>query len=160
MGGYPSRALRNLRYLYIRNFAPNRWPNGTPDYEHAAVPGNWFADTDNGSTKTYIIANRDKDELHREAYDLCFAKRPAEELYDLAGDSEQLLNLAADPGMAKIKEIMWKQLEGELRASKDPRVIGEGGAFDRVRYTGGGPKHPSWKKRQGKKPVAPGKRKK
>jgi N-sulfoglucosamine sulfohydrolase len=146
LGGYPSRALRNHRYLYIRNFEPDRWPNGTPDYKRAAIPGNWFADTDNGPTKSYIVDNRDKDAAHRRAYDLSFAKRPAEELYDCASDPEQLVNLAGDPRLAAVKAGLWKELERGLRASADPRVLGSGKTFDEVRYTGGGPKHPAWKR--------------
>ena len=30
--GYPSRAIRTHDYLYIRNFEPDRWPNGDPDF--------------------------------------------------------------------------------------------------------------------------------
>ena len=51
MGGYPCRGIRTHKFFYIRNFKPDRWPNGTPDYKNAAVPGNWLADTDNGPTK-------------------------------------------------------------------------------------------------------------
>ena len=28
---YPSRAIRTADFLYIRNFAPDRWPLGSPD---------------------------------------------------------------------------------------------------------------------------------
>ena len=42
-------------------------------------------------------ANKDLDDVHRQSYDLCFAKRPAEELYDLKKDPEQLTNVAGDP---------------------------------------------------------------
>ncbi len=77
MGGYPSRAIRTHDYLYIRNYRPDRWPNGTPHYERAAVKDAWYADTDNGPTKTYMIENRDRDANHRRLYDLSFAKRRA-----------------------------------------------------------------------------------
>ena len=30
--GYPARALRNDRFLYVRNFKPDRWPGGDPKY--------------------------------------------------------------------------------------------------------------------------------
>ena len=148
MGGYPSRAIRDHRYLYIRNFKPDRWPNGTPNFEKAAIPGNWYADTDNSPTKTYIVANQDKDDAHRKSYALCFAKRPAEELYDVAEDPDQLRNLARDPAMTKVKQRLWEQLEAEMRASGDPRAVGDGDAYDQAKYTGGGPKHPSWAERK------------
>ncbi|MEE2887406.1 MAG: sulfatase [Planctomycetota bacterium] len=151
LGGYPGRAIRTRQYLYIRNFEPDRWPNGTPDFQKAVRPGCWYGDTDNGPTKTYIIDNRDKDDLHRRAYDLCFAKRPAEELYDVVKDPDQLVNLAGDSALGEIKAGLWQRLESKLRESGDPRVVGGGEKFDQFPYSGGGPQHPSWGKRRRKK---------
>jgi N-sulfoglucosamine sulfohydrolase len=150
MGGYPCRGIRTLDYLYIRNFRPDRWPNGTPDYEHAAVPGAWFADTDNGPTKTYMIENRDQDAAHRRLYDLAFAKRPAEELYDLKRDPDQLTNIAAEPAYAAVKEKLAAQLTDQLRATADPRILGHGDKFDDFPYLGSVPQFPGWeaKKKQ------------
>ncbi len=144
-GGYPSRAIRTHQYLYIRNFRPDRWPNGTPDYAHATVPGNWFADTDNGPTKTYMVENRDRDAGHRRLYDLAFEKRPAEELYDLASDPDQLVNVAADPQYQEVKSRLGGRLIALLRATGDPRIVRDGVKFDEYPYFGGGPKHPDWK---------------
>jgi hypothetical protein len=62
MGRYPCRGIRTHEFLCIRNFRPDRLPNGTPDDERAAVPGNWYADTDNGPTKTETIEHQDTDE--------------------------------------------------------------------------------------------------
>ncbi len=155
MGGYPGRAIRNDRYLYIRNYKPNRWPNGTPHYDKAAVPGAWFADTDNGPTKTYIVENKDKDATHRRMYDLCFAKRPAVELYDLSKDPGQINNVAKDAKYAKVKADLAAQLEAELKASGDPRAHGKGDVFDKFPYLGGAPKYPGFKRPR--KPKAPAK---
>ena len=145
MGGYPCRGIRTHEFLYIRNFKPQRWPNGTPDYSNAAVPGNWYADTDNGPTKTYMVENKDKNDQHRRLYDLSFAKRPAEELYDLKKDPDQLENVADDPAHDEIKQQLSKQLTADLKATADPRVVG-GVDFDRFPYLGGGPKFPGWKR--------------
>ena len=84
LSGYPSRAIRTKDFLYIRNFKPDLWPNGIPDAA-AAYIGNSFADTDNGPTKTYLLKHRDDPAVKR-YFDLAFAKRPAEELYDVAKD--------------------------------------------------------------------------
>ena len=142
-GGYPSRAIRTHDFLYIRNIEPDRWPNGTPHWQKAALAGAWFADTDNGPTKTYIVENKDKDDAHRRAYELCFAKRPAGELYDLKKDADQLVNVAAVGGYAETLQALSAQLTDELKAAGDPR---HGGAnpfdFDAVPYLGGAPKHP------------------
>ena len=152
MGGYPGRGIRTDDYLYIRNFEPNRWPSGTPNYKLAAIPGAWFGDTDNGPTKTYMIENRDKDETHRRLYDLAFGKRPAEELFELKSDPDQLKNVAADPTYADIKKKLSTALTDELRETLDPRIIGGGEKFDLYPYLGGSPKHPDWgKKKRNKK---------
>ena len=145
-GGYPSRAIRTDRYLYIHNLRPDRWPNGSGDYEHSAIPGVWFGDTDNGATKTYLIENRTRDPQHQRAYDLAFAKRPAEELYDLELDPEQLSNVADDPRHAEAKQKLADQLAKELKSTGDPRSHGQGDEFfDQHPYLGDGPKHPGWK---------------
>jgi arylsulfatase A-like enzyme len=78
-GGYPMRGIRTADFLYIRNFAPDRWPAGTPHYEKAFFYPGWFADTDNGPTKQYMFENRLKDPLHSILFSLAFDKRPGEE---------------------------------------------------------------------------------
>jgi hypothetical protein len=145
MGGYPCRAIRTHQFLYIRNFAPDRWPSGTPNYDKAAIPGAWLADCDNGPTKTYMWENRDEDAAHRRLYDLSFGKRPAEELYDVQKDPEQLNNVAADPQYAETRAELARQLTAELEKTGDPRVVGGGERFDRFPYLGGAPKYPGWR---------------
>ena len=77
---------------------------------------------------------------------LAFAKRPAEELYDVAKDPEQLKNVAADPAYAEAKKKLSDQLMAELKESNDPRVLGSGDKFDTYPYIGGTPKRPRRKK--------------
>jgi len=146
-GGYPCRAIRTHGYLYIRNFAPDRWPAGTPNYEKAAIPGAWLADCDNSPTKTYMTANKDKDDQHRRLWDLAFGRRPAEELYDCKKDPHQLQNVAGDPAYAEVKAKLAAQLMAGLKATGDPRATGGGEAFDKYPYLGGAPKHPSARKK-------------
>lgn len=76
------------------------------------------------------------------AYDLCFAKRPAEELYDLRKDPDQLVNLAGNPEYAGKLAALGGQLTRELADSGDPRHSGEPFDFDAVPYIGGAPKYP------------------
>ena len=147
MGGYPTRGIRNHEFMYLRNFRPDRWPNGTPEYEHAAIPGNWLADTDNGPTKTYIVEHREDDAEHARFWELSFGMRPAEELFHLADDPEQLVNIADDPAFAEVKADLHRQLVEELQTTADPRALGNGGYFDAFEYLGGGPKHPDWPRR-------------
>lgn len=146
MGGYPSRAIRTDKYLYIRNLRPDRWPNGSGDYQHSAIPGVWYGDTDNGATKSYLIDNQTRDPQHQRAYDLAFAKRPAEELYDLELDPDQLSNIADDPRHADAKRALSEQLARELQSTGDPRSHGQGDEFfEQHPYLGEGPKAPGWK---------------
>jgi len=145
MGGYPVRAIRTADYLYLRNFRPDRWPSGTPNYLQAAIPWCWLGDCDNGPTKSYMVDHQNDDELHARLYDLAFGLRPAEELYDCRNDPGQLVNVAADPAYSEIREAFAAQLMEQLLATGDPRASGGGDEFDRVPYLGQGPRHPSYR---------------
>jgi N-sulfoglucosamine sulfohydrolase len=145
MGGYPVRAIRNHDFLYIRNFEPERWPSGTPNYKNAAIPYCWLGDCDNGLTKTYMVDHMEDDEYHQKLWDLSFGKRPAEELYDCKNDPEQLVNLAGDPDFDTVREEMASLLKEQLEITGDPRSeVIEDFNFDAVPYLGQGPRHPSY----------------
>lgn len=143
MGGYPCRAIRTDDFLYIHNYRPDRWPAGTPHYLKAAFPGTWYGDCDNGPTKTYMIQNKDKDDHHRQLYELSFGKLPAEELYDLRSDPDQLKNVAKQPMYRTVKQQLVEKLQKQLVATHDPRASGQGAELEKHPYLGGGPKHPS-----------------
>lgn len=144
-GGTPMRAIRTDQYLLIHNYAPDRWPAGTPDYQNAHRPGCWLGDCDNGPTKTYMVDNREKDDAHRLAYDLAFSKRPEYELFDMSKDPGQLKNVADDAEYAEVKSQLLQQLKSELASSGDPRETSQNAAeiFDESGYFGGAPLHPS-----------------
>jgi arylsulfatase A-like enzyme len=148
MGGTPMRSIRTHDFLYIRNFRPDRWPAGTPHYRRAAFEGAWLGDCDNGPTKSYMVENQDKDAEHRRLYDLSFAKRPAEELYDLGSDPDQLRNVAADPAYAEIKKRLDARLMAELRATWDPRLVGGAERLEAYPYYGGGPRWPGLEEKE------------
>jgi N-sulfoglucosamine sulfohydrolase len=131
MGGYPCRGLRNRRFLYIRNFAPDRWPAGVP--EGATHPIGRLADCDDGPTKAFLMENRNHPD-YKTFFELSFAKRPAEELYDFDKDPDQLNNIADDPAYEKIREEMSAQLMAELKTSGDPRATGDPVLFDQYPY--------------------------
>ena len=117
--GYPARGIRQGRWLYVHNFAPDRWPCGEPDVA--------LADTDDSPTKQLIDQAGQKDRF----WQLCFGKRPADELYDLETDPDCVRILAADPDRAADLERLRGTLMAELRRQQDPRVVGDGGIFDR-----------------------------
>ncbi len=140
-GGYPMRAIRTDRYLYIRNFRPHRWPAGTPHHEKAYLDDAWYGDIDNGPTKIWMFKHRDEPDV-RPLFQAAFGKRPAVELYDIKKDPGQLNNVADDPAYADVKKRLASWLTSELRKRDDPRVVGGGHKFDTYPYYGGVPSYP------------------
>ena len=128
--GYPGRAIRTDDYLYVKNYESDRWPAGDPPL---------FGDVDAhmlhypAPTKIYMLANRD-DAAVKPLFDLAFAKRPAEELYDLAKDPYQLTNVAALPEYAALKQQLSDQLTKYLRESGDPRETDKPFDWDAAEY--------------------------
>lgn len=128
---YPHRALRTKDFLYIRNFAPERWPMGSPHFTSRADLPPFekierstyaaFADMDASPTKAWVLHHFD-DPQYKWIYDLAFGQRPAEELYDLAQDPDQVKNVAGDPAYATTKERLAQQLLTTLKEAGDPRV--------------------------------------
>ncbi len=133
-GGYPCRALRTDRYLYIRNWFPERWPAGIPE-PGASTRGPGLSDCDDGPTKRWLVAHRE-DEKARRYWDLAFAKRPGEELYVIADDPDQIVNRAGDPELQSVKQELAKRLEAELQRTGDPRALGGEVLFDEYPYFG------------------------
>ncbi len=141
---YPQRAIRTKDFLYIRNFAPDRWPMGAPTgLDDPATEPSYeklrdntfvaFGDLDASPTKAWMVTNR-KDARWAEHWRLGFGKRPPEELYDLRTDVDQMKNLAEDPRYAETREELSKKLMDTLRETGDPRVHGDGLTFERPPY--------------------------
>jgi arylsulfatase A-like enzyme len=143
LGGTPMRSVRTHDFLYIRNFRPDRWPAGTPDADKAVIEGRWLADCDNGPTKLFMVEHRDDDATHRRLYDLAFARRSAEELYDLREDPGQMTNVAEEKAYAQVKERLAAQLLAELERTGDPRAVGGAERLEAYPYYGGSPTKPS-----------------
>lgn len=154
---YPQRALRTQDFLYIRNFAPDRWPMGAPygvtDSEaptQAALESTTFVafpDMDASPTKAWLVAHRHEPQWQRHYAD-AFAKRPTEELYDLSQDPDQVVNVAADPGYAEKKRQLADRLLKTLTEAADPRVIGDGRTFDQPPFSNPEPATPPAKKKR------------
>lgn len=122
---YPARAIRNDGFLYVRNFKPDRWPVGNPEYD--------FMNCDGSPTKRFLTELSQSDPQYR-FYEMSFGKRPQEELYDIKADPDCVNNLAGDASHAAAKQRLWTQLETELKAQGDPRVLGKGEIFDFYPY--------------------------
>ena len=120
--GYPVRAIRTPEFFYSHNYHAERWPAGNPE--------TGYRNCDDGPTKTWIIENKGA------YYDLAFAYRAEEELYDMVNDTECLRNLAADPKYAARKKELREKMEGLLKKEKDPRALGNEAIFDTYKYLG------------------------
>ncbi|MBN2133271.1 MAG: sulfatase [Sedimentisphaerales bacterium] len=138
---YPQRSIRTRDFLYIRNFAPDRWPMGTPtgmddpaqEPSFEKLEQNTFAafgDLDASPTKAWMVKHR-RDPQWRMHWELGFAKRPAKELYDLRRDADYLQNVADDPAYAETRKELSQRLMDTLKATGDPRVLGDGKTFER-----------------------------
>jgi len=132
VGGYPMRAIRTDRHLFIRNYEPDRWPSGSPS---GSTKGWAYADCDDSPTKRYLVERR-ADPAVRPFFELAFARRPAEELYDLERDPGQIVNVAGDPAHAAAKATLAKRLDDALTATADPRHAGRGGEIEAHPYLG------------------------
>ena len=84
---------------------------------------------DAGRTKSWLIEHRN-DPQWRWHYDYAFAKRPAEELYDLRTDPDQMRNRAADPAYAATLKAQSGELMRILAEAGDPRVVEKECRFD------------------------------
>jgi len=127
---YPARAVRTDDFLYIKNFNPERWPAGDPplygDVDahmlHYACP-----------TKIYILANKEDPKI-KPYFELGFGKRPAEELYDLKNDPDQINNVAYKKEYQKIKEKLAGRMNDYLKQTGDPRITGGPIIWDTTKY--------------------------
>ena len=140
---YPQRILRTHRYIYIRNFKPERWPAGTPqkygtanylkyeavaDAELGPMHGGYH-DIDACPSLDFLIEKRDDPEIGH-FLGLAVDKRPAEELFDIQADPACLNNLADDASHIDVKARLGKQLMDYLRETGDPRVTGDGDIWE------------------------------
>jgi N-sulfoglucosamine sulfohydrolase len=118
--GYGARSIRTKDFLYIRNYVPDAWPAGEPPL---------YGDVDAhmlhypSPTKLHILKNKDT-EGERNFFGLAFAKRPAEELYDLTKDPYQMINIADDVEYSDISKMLSDKLTQYLQENGDPRELG------------------------------------
>lgn len=117
-----SRAVRDGRWLYVRNYLIDR-------------PG--------GSHNSYMFETPLTQEWKRlydagglpDAHADYWRDHPAEELFDLEADPESLVNLAGDPVHKETKQRMCDALAGHLRAIGDVGFLSEA---ELMRRAGGG----------------------
>lgn len=138
--GYPQRAIRGRDYLYVWNLKPERWPAGAPQrlksktsqecYPLYGIDENGihqasqaFTDVDASPTKSYLVEHHGQEESQM-FFDWAFAKRPEEELYNVASDPYCLNNLVGLPEYRVVQQELKSALLKELQRSNDPRIVG------------------------------------
>ena len=141
--GFPMRSLRTHDWSYIRNYEPDRWPAGDPDFNSSHQ--GFYGDVDKGASKNFILAHA-MDPKVRPYFLRAFGRRPAEELYDMNADPGQLNNLAQLPVyQAKLLELR-QQLNAFLDEQNDPRRRGID-AWDSYPFSDGRIfQNPNWRK--------------
>ena len=122
--GYPSRAIRFGEYLYIHNFAPDRWPAGNPT---GSGEPEGYHDIDPCPTKTFMLENRLK---YEHLFNLAVQQRPMQELYNVVNDPDCINNLANDPDYKETTLKLKDKLFSKLTEQQDPRVMGNGDIFE------------------------------
>ncbi len=144
---YPQRAIRTNDFLYIHNFAPDRWPAGDPqglDDPNAEAPSYdeltnttyvAYPDLDASPTKAWMIHHRAEEQV-KTAFDLGFGKRPQEELYDLRSDPHYMNNIADNPTYETKRKELSDQLMQLLRKQNDPRILEKPCRFEHAPYAG------------------------
>lgn len=140
---YPQRCIRTAKYLYIRNFKPERWPAG-PAQKYASVkyaedntvsatklgpPHGGYHDIDACPSLTFLIENRDNAKIGP-FLESAVGKRPAEELFNVETDPDCLHNLADSTEFASVKKDLSDRLMAYLKKTGDARVTGDGDIWE------------------------------
>jgi len=111
---YPMRALRTREYAYIVNLAA---PLEYPIAGDIASSPSWQA-----------IVARPSVGLGTRTLP-AFLHRPAEELYDLRKDPDEVHNLAADPAHREVLDALREQMSRFRKQTHDPWLPGEAAVF-------------------------------
>jgi N-sulfoglucosamine sulfohydrolase len=123
--GYPVRGIVTGKFLFLHNFAADRWPSGNPE--------TGYLDCDGGPTKTNILTAHRENPSDR-FWQLCFGMRGDAELFDLTRDPDCLENLAQSEALADERERLQSRLFALLKAQGDPRMVENGKVFDAYPY--------------------------
>ena len=141
--GYPQRAIRDQRYLFIWNLKPERWPAGTPrkigvgSYPKPEELSLWtlgpsdggYHDIDACPTLQEMIQRKGEPRIGK-LLELATGMRPEYELYDIVRDPACLNNLVNQGSYSSTAERLRGALESTLRATGDPRLNGGGDVFE------------------------------
>jgi N-sulfoglucosamine sulfohydrolase len=134
---YPIRGVRTREFLYLRNLRPDRWPAGDPDV--LFLHGRPYGDVDTTHVKDFLLTH-EGDPAFAKKISLIFAKRPAEELYDLKSDPHQLNNIAHKAEYADALQRCRQRVDDWMLQTNDPRIDPAYDEWDKFPYYGKAPR--------------------
>jgi len=120
--GYPMRAIRTEAYLLIKNYKPDRWPEGDPELNEY---GKDVEDPYSSWTSHYAYFEPGTD-----LFEKAFGKRPPLELYHIQKDPSCMDNLAGKEAYKALTDSLHRALQDELVKQGDPRELGYGDIFE------------------------------
>ena len=140
--GYPQRCLRTDKFLFVRNYKPERWPAG-PGQKYKNRSGSelgpehgGYHDIDACPTLDYLIKGR-SDPKNSKYFLLATDKRPYEQLFDIINDPGCTNDLATNSKYKKTFKKLSLELTNYLIKTSDPRETGNGNVFETYpRYSG------------------------
>lgn len=118
---YPMRAIRTRTHSYILNLAS---PLDYPIAGDVAGSPSWKAISADPSIR---LGKRTQ---------AAYLKRPAEELYDLERDPDELTNVAADPAYAGVLSDLRERLRAMRAATHDPWLAGQTDPYAHMEHGG------------------------
>jgi N-sulfoglucosamine sulfohydrolase len=107
------RAVRDIRYKYIRNFYPERPPYQNIEYRLQQ------------DMMKEMLLMRDNGELNATQMKWFAPTKPREELYDLMNDPHEFNNLADDPKQQTVLDRFRKEMDRWLEHVKDLGAVEE-----------------------------------
>jgi N-sulfoglucosamine sulfohydrolase len=116
---YPVRSIRDKKYLYIRNL------NSSVTFQNILTKSPVFA--------SWLKADNQTDIARAQAY----INRPAEELYDVEKDPNQLNNLAGNSQFAALLKHYALELDAFMKKQGDEGMVTEKKALERQPKSGG-----------------------
>ena len=116
---YPMRAIRTATHSHILNLA---WKLDYPIAGDVAGSPSWKA-----------IAADPSIRLGRRTQQ-AYLNRPAEELYDLARDPDELVNVADDPAYADIRRALSERLRAMRAETRDPWLAGQTDPYAHLKH--------------------------
>jgi hypothetical protein len=99
-------------------------------------PPGYFCHTKMINPTKELILDKQNSPQFRRSYEITYAKRPFEELYDIEVDPNCLENLAPYTEYNQVLNKLRAQLDATLKEQGDPRTIGNGAVFESYPYFG------------------------